>query len=406
MQRREHKVARERGLDRHLGRLAVANLSHHHHVGVGTQDRAKRRREREPGALVDLHLVDPGEPILDRILDRDDVDLGAVDLVQRGEERRRLTGTRRAGDEECTRRPLDDLAQLLLHRLGESELRQRRRLLRLVEQTHDDRLALDGRQHRDTDVEQTAGGRRVQRDAAVLRLSPLRDVELRENLQARGHAGGHPLRDALHLLQHAVDAEPDDERVLLRDEVDVRGPVLGRLEEHRVHEPHQRRIRDAVVDLEVGRILLDDRKLFVRLLDRGARAERLGGARELPDLDLDVLAGRDADVQLELRREAQHVDRLDVRRICDRKLEHVALDRVRDRDGLLEDVERDGLDRVFADAGEREVDERELVARGEHPRDALRRGDALVDERLRERAALLRAAADERELVGRDELRR
>ena len=69
-------------------------------------------------------------------------------------------------------------------------------------------------------------------------------------------------------------------------------------------------------------------------------------------------------------------------------------------------MERDGLDRVFADAGEREVDERELVARGEHPRDALRRGDALVDERLRERAALLRAAADERELVGRDELRR
>src|SRR5207237_2846867 len=38
--------------------------------------------------------------------------------------------------------------------------------------------------------------------------------------------------------------------------------------------------------------------------------------------------------------------------------------------------------------------------------DALRRGDALVDERLRQRAALLRAAADERELVGRNELGR
>ena len=31
----------------------------------------------------------------------------------------------------------------------------------------------------------------------------------------------HPLRDPLHLLEHAVDAEADDERVLLRLEVDV-----------------------------------------------------------------------------------------------------------------------------------------------------------------------------------------
>ena len=38
-------------------------------------------REREPGAHVDLHLVDAREPVLDRILDGDDVDLRPVDLV-------------------------------------------------------------------------------------------------------------------------------------------------------------------------------------------------------------------------------------------------------------------------------------------------------------------------------------
>ena len=39
---------------------------------------------------------------------------------------------------------------------------------------------------------------------------------------------------------------------------------------------------------------------------------------------------------------------------------------------------------VVVDAGEREVDGRELVARSEDPRDAVGGGDALLDERLRE----------------------
>jgi hypothetical protein len=58
VQRREHEVAGEGGLDRDLGRLAVADLADHHHVRVGAQDRPQRGREREPGARVDLHLVD------------------------------------------------------------------------------------------------------------------------------------------------------------------------------------------------------------------------------------------------------------------------------------------------------------------------------------------------------------
>ena len=100
------------------------------------------------------------------------------------------------------------------------------------------------------------GGGRVERDAAVLRLAPLGDVELREHLQARRHAGGHALGDPLHLVEHAVDAEAHDERVLHRLEVDVAGPVLGGLEDDRVHEPDERHVRDAVVDLEVVAVLL------------------------------------------------------------------------------------------------------------------------------------------------------
>ena len=131
---------------------------------------------------------------------------------------------------------------------------------RLVEQAHRHCLAFDGRQRRDPDVEHTAGGGRVQGDASVLRLAPLGDVELREHLEAGRHAGDEALRDPLGDAQHPVDPEPHDQRVLLRLEVDVARALLGGLEDDRVDQPDERRLRDAVVDLEV---------VFLDLLDRG-----------------------------------------------------------------------------------------------------------------------------------------
>ena len=81
-----------------------------------------------------------------------------------------------------------------------------------------------------------------QRDPAVLRLSPLGDVELCEHLQARRDARRHPARDSLHLGEDAVDAEPDDKRVLLRLEVNVGRTVLGGLKDDRVDEADEGRV--------------------------------------------------------------------------------------------------------------------------------------------------------------------
>ena len=100
VQRRQHHVTGERGLDRDDRGLAVADLTDEHDVGVGTQDRPQRRREREPGLRVDLHLVDAGQPVLDRVLDRDDVAVGLVERVERRVERGRLSRTGRAGHED------------------------------------------------------------------------------------------------------------------------------------------------------------------------------------------------------------------------------------------------------------------------------------------------------------------
>ena len=103
VQRREHHVPGECRLDRHLRRLGVPDLADHDHVGVGAQDRAQRRGERHVRLDVDLHLVDAGQPVLDRILDRDDVDLRPVDLGECRVERRRLARAGRPGDEQRSR---------------------------------------------------------------------------------------------------------------------------------------------------------------------------------------------------------------------------------------------------------------------------------------------------------------
>ena len=200
--------------------------------------------------LIWTWLIDV-EPVLDRVLDGDDVDLVAADLREARVERRRLARARRAGDEQRAGRPREDLRHLLLHLFAEADLGERRHFARLVEEAHRHRLAFDRRQRRDADVEHAARGRGGQRDAAVLRLAPLGDVELRENLQARRDAGGEALRHAVRDVQHAVDAVAHDQLVLLRLDVDVGRAVLGRLEDHRVDEADERGIRDPVVGLEV-----------------------------------------------------------------------------------------------------------------------------------------------------------
>ena len=58
VQRREHQVAGERGLDRDLRRLEVADFADQDDVRVLAQERAQRGGEVQPDLLVHLHLVD------------------------------------------------------------------------------------------------------------------------------------------------------------------------------------------------------------------------------------------------------------------------------------------------------------------------------------------------------------
>ena len=92
-------MAGERRLDGDLRRLAVADLPDHDDVGVGAHERAQAGGEGQPGLRVDLDLGDALQLVLDRVLDRDDVLLGRVELAEGRVERRRLARAGRAGDE-------------------------------------------------------------------------------------------------------------------------------------------------------------------------------------------------------------------------------------------------------------------------------------------------------------------
>ena len=76
VERREHEVAGEGGLHRDPGRLGVADLADEDDVGVLAEDRPEPFGEGDAGGFVDLDLVDRGQHVLDRILDRHDVALG------------------------------------------------------------------------------------------------------------------------------------------------------------------------------------------------------------------------------------------------------------------------------------------------------------------------------------------
>ena len=106
---RENEVSRERRLNRDLRGLAIANLADQHDVGILPHDRPQRRREGESGFLVHLHLHDARQPVLDRILDRDDVHAALLEAPQRGVERRRLSRSRWPGDEDETFAALQQL---------------------------------------------------------------------------------------------------------------------------------------------------------------------------------------------------------------------------------------------------------------------------------------------------------
>ena len=111
MQCTENKVSSQRSLDGDLGRFVVADFADEDDVGGLPQHGPDDAREVEADVVLDLHLVDAGQVVLDRVLGGDDLPVRPVQLVQGGVQRGRLAGAGRTGDEEDAVGPLDDLLE-------------------------------------------------------------------------------------------------------------------------------------------------------------------------------------------------------------------------------------------------------------------------------------------------------
>ena len=95
----KHEMARQRGLHGDLRRLLLAYLADHDDVGILAQHVLQHLGEREPDVGPHLVLIDEVELILHRVLDRHDVLLEIVQVIDRGVEARGLAAARGPGDE-------------------------------------------------------------------------------------------------------------------------------------------------------------------------------------------------------------------------------------------------------------------------------------------------------------------
>jgi hypothetical protein len=100
VQRGEHQVAGERGLDADRGGLLVAHLADHDDVGVGAQKGPHHHREIEPGLAVDLHLAQALLRDLDRVFRGPDLGIGVVEELEHRVQRGGLARAGRPADEE------------------------------------------------------------------------------------------------------------------------------------------------------------------------------------------------------------------------------------------------------------------------------------------------------------------
>ena len=219
MKRREHEVARESRLNSDASCIGISDLAHEDHVGVLTKNCLEACGEREAGLFVRLDLVDAREHVLDRILHRCHVRAGRVDLQQRGVERRGLAGAGGACTDHHAERRVDHLRVVEVGLPREAELREADHRTALVEDSHDDLLAEDGRHAGNADVDLLGVDHR--RELAVLRLALLDDVHATHDLQAAGEGRMHADGQAERLDQVTVDTESDAQLLVQRLHVDV-----------------------------------------------------------------------------------------------------------------------------------------------------------------------------------------
>ena len=143
-----------------------------------------------PILAFDLTLVHAGQVVLDGVFGRDDLDVGPVELVERGVERGRLARAGRAGHEQDPVGTFDQLLEPGEVLVAEPEVLEPDLDVVAVEDPHDDRLTMAGWYDADPHVDVFAGDQDL--DSSVLGPAFLGDVDEAHDLDTADDRAQQP----------------------------------------------------------------------------------------------------------------------------------------------------------------------------------------------------------------------
>src|ERR1700674_585260 len=238
----ENQVTGERGLNRDLRRLRVADFPNHDLVGIVTQDGAQSASEGQTFFLIDRDLGDATNLVFDRVFNGDDFVFVGLDLADRCVQGRGLAASGWSGDQHHAVRFLDVAAEfpqvvfIETHHI-ESEFVKFFAHRFFIEHAQHGILAVDGRHNRNAEVDRPLGTAVAHAEASVLRNPALGDIQFTHHFDTRDDGRVVLLGDGRHGLgEHAVEAELDAHGVIAGFDMNVTGPPLQSGEDRSIDE--------------------------------------------------------------------------------------------------------------------------------------------------------------------------
>src|SRR5882724_1998345 len=238
VQRREHQVSREGGLDPDFRRFKIANLADQNDVGILAQESSERGGKVQANLLLHLYLVDASQLEFDRVFRGHDVGVNGVQRCNGGIQRVRLARTGWTGYQHHAV-GFQDVAFEFLQRLWfKPKLGHVQPQVFFVQQPHDDLFAVERGDGRNAEVQFLflAIGLVLNHDAAVLRQAFFRVVQFGHDLQAAGDRVLQAQGRSHYRGKLPVNAEPYAHLKLIRLDMDIAGSTLDRVRQDQVHK--------------------------------------------------------------------------------------------------------------------------------------------------------------------------
>ncbi len=256
MQRAEHEMAGQGGLDRDFRGFGIPDFTHHDDIGVLAQEGAQRVGKRQADIRAHQHLVDTAHLILNRLLGGQDAPVDLVDFVQEGVERGRFSRTGGTRHQDDPVGAVDVALDQLFVARRHPEIFQADELAFALQKTQADTLAVNGRHGRYADIDVLA--LHAQSDTPVHGHAFLGDIQVGHDLDTRDDGGLEPDQAGRHrrLVQNTVDPVANTELRLHRFHMNIRRALLHRFPDDLVHELDNRGLLVELGHIDLGQGLI------------------------------------------------------------------------------------------------------------------------------------------------------